>query len=67
VTHSHSYRIPEPYAGQSVVVLGAGASGLDISMELAGVNAQVPNTDLTLATNLDRYWREERCRRERAE
>ncbi|KAG7264344.1 hypothetical protein CRUP_020869 [Coryphaenoides rupestris] len=41
VTHSHSYRIPEPYVGQSVVVLGAGASGLDISMELAGVNAQV--------------------------
>ncbi|CAL8266538.1 unnamed protein product [Merluccius merluccius] len=41
VIHSHSYRVPEPYSGQSVVVLGAGASGLDISVELAGVNAQV--------------------------
>ncbi|XP_030217662.1 flavin-containing monooxygenase FMO GS-OX5 isoform X2 [Gadus morhua] len=41
VMHSHSYRVPEPYSGQSVVVLGAGASGLDISMELAGANAQV--------------------------
>ncbi|XP_061103328.1 uncharacterized protein LOC133132141 isoform X1 [Conger conger] len=39
--HSHAYRVPEPFAGQSVVVLGAGASGLDISIELAGVNAQV--------------------------
>ena len=49
VMHSHSYRVPEPYSGQSVVVLGAGASGLDISMELAGANAQVPNSVLTLA------------------
>ncbi|KAJ8387881.1 hypothetical protein AAFF_G00149160 [Aldrovandia affinis] len=39
--HSHSYRCPESFAGQSVVVLGAGASGLDISIELAGVQAQV--------------------------
>ncbi|KAI1902796.1 hypothetical protein AGOR_G00019750 [Albula goreensis] len=39
--HSHSYRKPEHFTGQSVVVLGAGASGLDISIELAGVNAQV--------------------------
>ena len=51
--HSHSYRVPEPYSGQSVVVLGAGASGLDISMELAGANAQVPNSVLTLAQNHD--------------
>ncbi|XP_064209077.1 uncharacterized protein LOC135264241 isoform X4 [Anguilla rostrata] len=39
--HSHSYRYPDPFAGQSVVVLGAGPSGLDISFELASVNAQV--------------------------
>ncbi|KAJ3588644.1 hypothetical protein NHX12_009498 [Muraenolepis orangiensis] len=41
VMHSHSYRSPEPYSGQSVVVLGAGASGLDIAIELAGVSGQV--------------------------
>ncbi|XP_056141217.1 uncharacterized protein LOC130117095 [Lampris incognitus] len=39
--HSHSYKYPEPFAGQTVVVLGAGASGLDISIELAKVNAKV--------------------------
>ncbi|XP_029924329.1 flavin-containing monooxygenase FMO GS-OX5 [Myripristis murdjan] len=39
--HSHSYREPEPFSGRSVVVLGASASGLDISLELAAVGAQV--------------------------
>lgn len=41
VLHSHSYRFAEPFSGRSVVVLGARASGLDISMELAKVGAQV--------------------------
>ncbi|XP_030603064.1 flavin-containing monooxygenase FMO GS-OX-like 3 isoform X2 [Archocentrus centrarchus] len=41
VLHSHSYRFAEPFSGQSVVVLGAKASGLDISIELAKVGAQV--------------------------
>uniref|UniRef100_A0A3Q0R4D3 Flavin-containing monooxygenase n=1 Tax=Amphilophus citrinellus TaxID=61819 RepID=A0A3Q0R4D3_AMPCI len=40
VLHSHSYRFAEPFSGQSVVVLGAKASGLDISIELAKVGAQ---------------------------
>lgn len=41
VLHSHGYRYAEPFSGQSVVVLGASASGLDISIELAKVGAQV--------------------------
>ncbi|XP_068600335.1 uncharacterized protein [Brachionichthys hirsutus] len=41
VLHSHSYKYAEPFSGQSVVVLGAKASGLDISFELAKVGAQV--------------------------
>lgn len=41
VLHSHSYRCAESFSGQSVVVLGANASGLDISIELAKVGAQV--------------------------
>lgn len=41
VLHSHSYRYPEPFANKSIVVLGARASGVDISIELAQVNAQV--------------------------
>ncbi|XP_069395499.1 uncharacterized protein [Paralichthys olivaceus] len=41
VLHSHSYRFAEPFSGRSVVVLGAKASGLDISIELAKAGAQV--------------------------
>ncbi|XP_057177519.1 uncharacterized protein LOC130546336 isoform X2 [Triplophysa rosa] len=41
VFHSHWYRHPEPFANKSVVVLGGGASGVDISIELAHVHAQV--------------------------
>uniref|UniRef100_A0A8C2BW65 Flavin-containing monooxygenase n=1 Tax=Cyprinus carpio TaxID=7962 RepID=A0A8C2BW65_CYPCA len=39
--HSHDYRTAEPFAGKSVVLLGAGLSGLDIAMELSNVEAQV--------------------------
>ncbi|XP_038137517.1 flavin-containing monooxygenase FMO GS-OX-like 4 [Cyprinodon tularosa] len=41
VLHSHSYRCPEPFSGQTVVVLGAKASGLDISIELVKTGAKV--------------------------
>ncbi|XP_040908141.1 flavin-containing monooxygenase FMO GS-OX5 isoform X2 [Toxotes jaculatrix] len=41
VLHSHSYRYADVFSGQSVVVLGAKASGLDISIELAKAGAQV--------------------------
>nr|TKW30950.1 hypothetical protein SEVIR_2G072900v2 [Setaria viridis] len=39
--HSHSYREPEPFRGEVVVVVGCGASGLDIAMELCGVANEV--------------------------
>lgn len=39
--HSHDYREPSPHAGSCVVVLGAGASGLDISLELTSVADKV--------------------------
>ncbi len=35
VLHSHDYRTPEEFAGKTVALLGAGFSGLDISLELA--------------------------------
>lgn len=38
--HSHSYRTPEPYAGQRVLVVGVGNSGLDIAADLATVAAR---------------------------
>ena len=33
--HSHDYRYPEVFQGKGVVVLGAGPSGQDISLEIA--------------------------------
>ncbi|XP_019727746.1 flavin-containing monooxygenase FMO GS-OX5 isoform X1 [Hippocampus comes] len=41
VLHSHTYRSAEPFSSRSVVVLGAKASGIDISLELAKAGAQV--------------------------
>ncbi|XP_012261654.2 flavin-containing monooxygenase FMO GS-OX-like 4 [Athalia rosae] len=34
VLHSHDYRKPEPFAGKTVVILGASSSGADIGIEL---------------------------------
>ncbi|KAK4289513.1 hypothetical protein Pmani_037519 [Petrolisthes manimaculis] len=39
--HSHDYRHPHPFTGVSVLVVGAGASGLDIALELSSVASQV--------------------------
>ncbi|XP_048535967.1 flavin-containing monooxygenase FMO GS-OX-like 8 [Triticum urartu] len=39
--HSHSYRVPEPFRGDVVVVVGCGASGKDIAMEVRGVAKEV--------------------------
>ena len=36
VIHSHVYRFPEDFAGSRVLVIGGGASGTDIAMDLAG-------------------------------
>jgi dimethylaniline monooxygenase (N-oxide forming) len=37
VTHSHEYRVPEPYAGRNVLVVGASQSAAEIAVEVAGV------------------------------
>ncbi|PVH63588.1 hypothetical protein PAHAL_2G062800 [Panicum hallii] len=39
--HSHSYRVPDPFSGEAVVVVGCGESGLDIATELCGVAKEV--------------------------
>ena len=41
VLHSHNYRRPQPFYGKTVVVVGKGASGQDISLELMGVATRV--------------------------
>jgi len=37
IVHSRAYRDPAAFAGRDVVVVGAGSSGADIAVELAGV------------------------------
>ncbi|XP_042295951.1 flavin-containing monooxygenase FMO GS-OX-like 2 isoform X2 [Sceloporus undulatus] len=39
--HSHSFRRPEPFAGLSVVLVGGGASGVDLALLLSAVAARV--------------------------
>ncbi|CAL5078936.1 unnamed protein product [Urochloa decumbens] len=39
--HSHSYRVPDPYRDEVVVIVGCGDSGLDIALELSGVAKEV--------------------------
>lgn len=41
VIHSHDYRHREPYSGQRVVVVGAGPSGIDMTLEVASVAKEV--------------------------
>ncbi|XP_045192813.2 uncharacterized protein LOC123549080 isoform X1 [Mercenaria mercenaria] len=35
ITHSHDYRVPDPYKDKTVVCLGAAASGQDVSLDIA--------------------------------
>ncbi|XP_047083429.1 flavin-containing monooxygenase FMO GS-OX-like 2 isoform X2 [Lolium rigidum] len=39
--HSHNYRVPDPFHGQVVVIIGYRPSGMDISREIAGVAKEV--------------------------
>ncbi|CAG4986717.1 unnamed protein product [Colias eurytheme] len=37
IIHSHDYREPEPYRGRNVIIVGAGPSGVDITLDIATV------------------------------
>ncbi|XP_020592568.1 flavin-containing monooxygenase FMO GS-OX-like 4 isoform X2 [Phalaenopsis equestris] len=39
--HSHNYRMPQPFTGQVVVIIGSATSSADISRELAGFAKEV--------------------------
>ncbi|KQJ93635.1 flavin-containing monooxygenase FMO GS-OX5 isoform X2 [Brachypodium distachyon] len=43
--HSNSYRVPEPFQNQVVVVIGCGPSGTDIARDIAGVAKEVHLTN----------------------
>ncbi|XP_012277616.1 flavin-containing monooxygenase FMO GS-OX-like 1 [Orussus abietinus] len=34
-SHSHDYRVPEAFAGKTVLVIGAGPSGMDLALEIS--------------------------------
>ena len=38
--HAHAYRVPEPYAGKQVLVIGPGNSGVDIAADVSSVAAK---------------------------
>ncbi|MEU1899430.1 NAD(P)-binding domain-containing protein [Nocardiopsis dassonvillei] len=54
VLHAAGYRAPEPFAGQRVVVVGGGNSGVQIAAELAGV------ARVSLATRTPVAWANQR-------
>lgn len=41
IVHSHQYRSPERFKNQSVLVIGAGPSGLDLALHISSVAKQV--------------------------
>ncbi|BAF20656.1 flavin-containing monooxygenase FMO GS-OX-like 9 [Oryza sativa Japonica Group] len=43
--HSHSYRLPEPFRDEVVVMVGCGDSGKDIALDLISVAKEVHLTD----------------------
>lgn len=39
--HSHDYKEPEPYKNRTVLVVGAGASGLDMATHLCNITKKL--------------------------
>ncbi|KAK9283382.1 hypothetical protein L1049_011624 [Liquidambar formosana] len=60
--HSHNYRVPEPFRGQIVVIIGYGPSAFDISREIARVAKEVhiatraPDVKVSKLDNHDNLW-----------
>ncbi|KAK9282906.1 hypothetical protein L1049_011131 [Liquidambar formosana] len=60
--HSHNYRVPEPFCGQIVVLIGFGPSAFDISRDIARVAKEVhiatraPEVKVSKLDNHDNLW-----------
>ncbi|KAK9283998.1 hypothetical protein L1049_012257 [Liquidambar formosana] len=60
--HSHNYRVPEPFSGQIVVLIGYGPSAFDISRDIARVAKEVhiaaraPDVRVSKLDNHDNLW-----------
>jgi dimethylaniline monooxygenase (N-oxide forming) / hypotaurine monooxygenase len=57
IVHSRDYRDPTAFTGKDVVVVGAGSSGADIAVELAGVARSVSVAVRDVPTFTPRYHR----------
>lgn len=53
--HCHNYRRPENYIGQKVVVVGAGPSGCDISIQIAQHAKEVKFTRENIINYSEKY------------
>ncbi|GMH00606.1 hypothetical protein Nepgr_002445 [Nepenthes gracilis] len=61
-THSHNYRVPEPFRDQVIIVIGNGASAYDISRDISKVAKEVhlssrsPNANLSKLDIFPNIW-----------
>ncbi|XP_060805161.1 senecionine N-oxygenase isoform X2 [Amyelois transitella] len=55
IIHSHSYRVPDPYKCRRVLIIGAGPSGMDISLDVATVSTTVFHSHHSTAEDLTPY------------
>lgn len=39
--HSHDYRAPDPFTGLNVLIIGAGPSGMDLTLHISQVAKKV--------------------------
>lgn len=53
--HSHTYRTPQPFTGQNVVVVGIGNSGVDLACDISNVAQNVYLSTRRSAYILPRY------------
>lgn len=55
IIHSYHYRVPEPFRDKSVLVIGGGASGVDIVLDLAPVTSQLYFSHRTLCAVEEKF------------
>lgn len=51
IIHSHDYRVSEPYANRRVLIVGAGPSGMEISLLIAEVASRLVHSRHVPSTN----------------
>ncbi|KAK9283642.1 hypothetical protein L1049_011892 [Liquidambar formosana] len=62
--HSHNYRVPDPFRGQVVVIIGLGPSAVEISRDIATVAKEVhvakrrPDVKIPKLDNHDNIWQQ---------